>query len=151
MKSRAEHGRLVNIGVAAQLSGVSAKMIRHYEGLGLLPEPPRTEAGYRLFSADTVHTLRFIDRARDLGFGMADIAQLLDLWRNRRRSSAAVRKLAQAHVDALQARIDAMESMKRTLSGLVAQCHGDKRAACPLLDALAGVPSAPESCHPAPG
>lgn len=151
MKSRAEHGRLVNIGEAAQLSGVSAKMIRHYEGLGLLPEPPRTEAGYRLFSADTVHTLRFIRRARDLGFGMADIAQLLDLWRNRRRSSAAVRKLAQAHVDALQARIDAMESMKRTLSGLVAQCHGDKRADCPILDDLAGVPSAPESCHPAPG
>lgn len=150
MKSRVESDP-VNIGEAARQSGVSAKMIRHYEGLGLLPEPPRTAAGYRLYTEDAVHTLRFIRRARDLGFGMADIGQLLDLWRNRRRTSAAVKKLATAHVESLQARIDAMESMKRTLNELVAQCHGDARAPCPILDDLAGEPSAAPGCHSVPG
>ena len=128
----------VNIGEASKLTGVSAKMIRHYEGLGLLPHPPRTESGYRLFDANAIHALHFIRRARDLGFGMADIAQLLDLWRNRRRSSASVKKLALTHVAALQARIEALETMKRTLSQLAEQCHGDERAACPILDDLAG-------------
>lgn len=128
----------VNIGEAARLTGVSAKMIRHYEGLGLVPHPPRTDAGYRVYDMDAVHTLHFIRRARDLGFGMADIGQLLDLWRNRRRSSASVKKLATRHVEALQARIDALQAMKRTLSQLAEQCHGDDRACCPILDDLAG-------------
>lgn len=142
----------VNIGQASKLTGVSAKMIRHYEGLGLLPPPPRTESGYRLFDANAIHALHFIRRARDLGFGMADIAQLLDLWRNRRRSSASVKKLALAHVDALQARIEAMSAMKRTLSQLAEQCHGDGRATCPILDDLANTsaPSAPAGCHSPP-
>jgi Cu(I)-responsive transcriptional regulator len=142
----------VNIGQASKLTGVSAKMIRHYEGLGLLPPPPRTDSGYRLFDANAIHALHFIRRARDLGFGMADIAQLLDLWRNRRRSSASVKKLALAHVDALQERIKALEAMKRTLSQLADQCHGDARAACPILDDLAGSgePSAPAQCHSHP-
>ncbi len=93
---------LRHIGEAARLTGVSPKMVRHYEGLGLLPSAPRTESGYRLYDEAALHTLRFIRRARDLGFGMADIAQLLDLWRNRRRASASVKKLATAHVAALQ-------------------------------------------------
>lgn len=137
MTSRPEALAPINIGEASKQTGVSAKMIRHYEGLGLLPAPPRTESGYRLYDADAVHTLHFIRRSRDLGFGMADIAQLLDLWRNRKRSSAAVKKLAMTHVAELQARIEALEAMKRTLSELAEQCHGDDRACCPILDDLA--------------
>lgn len=148
MKSRREASAVaaqaaaapVNIGEASRQTGVSAKMIRHYEGLGLLPAPPRTDSGYRLYGADALHTLHFIRRARDLGFSMADIAQLLDLWRNRRRASASVKKLALAHVDALQQRIEALESMKRTLAALAEQCHGDERACCPILDDLAAPP-----------
>lgn len=139
----------VNIGEASRLTGVSAKMIRHYEGLGLLPAPPRTESGYRRYDDDAVNTLHFIRRARDLGFSMADIGQLLDLWRNRRRSSAAVKKLAVQHVAALEARIEALEAMKRTLNDLAEQCHGDERACCPILDDLAGaqLPPAASSGH----
>lgn len=148
MKSRPD-ATPVNIGEASRLTGVSAKMIRHYEGLGLLPAPPRTESGYRRYDDDAVNTLHFIRRARDLGFSMADIGQLLDLWRNRRRSSAAVKKLAVQHVAALEARIEALEAMKRTLNGLAEQCHGDERACCPILDDLAGaqLPPAASSCH----
>lgn len=140
----------INIGEASKLTGVSAKMIRHYEGLGLLPPPPRSESGYRRYGSDAINTLHFIRRARDLGFGMADIAQLLDLWRNRRRSSASVKKLALTHVAALQERIEALEAMKRTLSELAEQCHGDERACCPILDDLAGAEPAPlakPACH----
>lgn len=129
----------VNIGQAARASGVSAKMIRHYESLGLLPPAPRTDAGYRLYGADALHSLRFIRRARDLGFGMAEIAELLDLWRNRRRTSAGVRRIAQAHVDDLARRIAGMQAMQRTLEHLVHCCHGDDRPQCPILDDLAGV------------
>ena len=128
---------LRHIGEASRLTGVSPKMLRHYEGLGLLPPAPRTDSGYRLYDDAALHTLRFIRRARDLGFGMADIAQLLDLWRNRRRSSATVKKMAQTQIDALQQRIDSMESMKRSLQDLVQQCHGDNRSACPILDDMA--------------
>lgn len=143
MKSRVENksdgaGGPVNIGEASRRTGVSAKMIRHYEGLGLLPHPPRTDSGYRRYDEGAIHTLHFIRRARDLGFVMADIGQLLDLWRNRRRASGTVKKLALAHVDALQQRIEAMEAMKRTLATLAEQCHGDERAHCPILDDLAG-------------
>ena len=129
--------QFMNIGEAAKAAGVSAKMIRHYEGLGLLPPAPRTDSGYRLYDDDALHTLHFIRRARDLGFGMADIAQLLDLWRNRRRASATVKKLALSHIDALQHRIDEMEAMKRTLQRLATECHGNDRPACPILDDLA--------------
>ena len=128
---------LRHIGEAARLTGVSPKMLRHYEGLGLLPPAPRTDSGYRLYDDAALHTLRFIRRARDLGFGMADIAQLLDLWRNRRRASASVKKLATAHVAALQQRIDELEAMKRTLSRLAAECQGNARSPCPILDDLA--------------
>ena len=125
-----------NIGEAASRSGVSAKMVRHYESLGLLPSVNRTESGYRQYSEKEVHTLRFIKRSRDLGFGMAEIAELLKLWQNRRRSSAEVRRIASRHVADLDQRIAEMEEMRRTLQHLIECCHGDQRPACPILDEL---------------
>lgn len=127
----------LNIGEAAKLSGVSAKMIRHYESLELLPRVNRTESGYRKYGMNEIHTLQFIRRSRDLGFSIAEIAELLDLWHNRRRASAAVKKVALKHVAELSARIEEMKAMKRTLEGLVASCHGDERPDCPILDDLA--------------
>ena len=126
----------VNIGVAASRSGVSAKMVRHYESLGLLPKVARTESGYRLYGDAEVHTLRFIRRARDLGFSMAEIAELLKLWQNRRRASADVKRIALTHVADLQRRIDEMEAMRRTLERLANCCHGDDRPDCPILEEL---------------
>ena len=128
----------VNIGEAARLSGVSAKMVRHYESLGLLPRVNRTDSGYRQYSEAEVHTLRFIKRARDLGFSMDEIAELVGLWQNRRRASGNVRKIAQKHADELAQRIEAMQSMQRTLRHLIHCCHGDDRPECPILDDLAG-------------
>jgi Cu(I)-responsive transcriptional regulator len=126
-----------NIGVAAERSGVSAKIVRHYESLGLLPAVVRTDAGYRQYGEREVHTLRFIRRARDLGFSMAEIEQLVKLWQNRRRSSADVKRIALAHVADLERRIDEMTAMKRTLERLAKSCHGDHRPDCPILDELA--------------
>jgi len=125
-----------NIGEAARRSGVSAKMVRHYESLGLLPSVHRTEAGYRQYGEREVHTLRFIRRARDLGFGMAEIAELLKLWQNRRRSSADVRRIASGHVEQLTKKMEEMETMRRTLQHLIHGCHGDSRPDCPILDEL---------------
>lgn len=127
----------MNIGQAAQASAVSAKMIRHYESLGLLPRAPRTDSGYRQYDESTVHTLRFIRRARDLGFGLEEIEKLLGLWRNRRRSSAEVKRIATEHAADLQRRIDEMRAMQRTLQQLAHCCHGDERPDCPILDDLA--------------
>ncbi len=127
----------MNIGQAATASAVSAKMIRHYEALGLLPKVPRTAAGYRQYDDASVHTLRFIRRARDLGFSIKEIAALLGLWRNRRRASADVKRIANDHVADLQRRIDEMQSMQRTLKQLAHSCHGDERPDCPILDDLA--------------
>lgn len=127
----------VNIGDAARLSGVSAKMVRHYESLGLLRPVARTDSGYRQYSAAEVHTLRFIKRSRDLGFSMAEIAELVGLWQNRRRASASVRKVAQKHADELAQRIEAMQEMQRTLQHLIHCCHGDERPECPILEDLA--------------
>ncbi len=126
----------LNIGQAAQRSGVSAKMVRHYESLGLLPKIARTDAGYRQYGDKEVHTLRFIRRARELGFSMAEIAQLLKLWQNRRRASADVKRIALAHAADLQRRIDEMTAMQRTLERLASCCHGDARPDCPILDEL---------------
>ena len=128
----------MNIGEAAAQSAVSAKMIRHYESLGLMPKVPRTEAGYQVYDEASVHTLRFIRRARDLGFSIKEITELLGLWRNRRRASADVKRIALAHADDLQRRIDEMQSMQRTLQHLAHCCHGDARPDCPILDDLAG-------------
>jgi Cu(I)-responsive transcriptional regulator len=127
-----------NIGEAARQSGVSAKMVRHYESLGLLPIVGRTEAGYRQYSDKQVHTLRFIKRSRDLGFSMAEIAQLLKLWQNRRRSSADVRRIAAVHIDELEQRMAQMEAMRKSLQHLVHCCHGNDRPDCPILDELGG-------------
>ncbi|QDL39542.1 Cu(I)-responsive transcriptional regulator [Rhodoferax sediminis] len=127
----------LNIGEAARFSGVSAKMLRHYESLGLLGRVARTDSGYRQYSAADVHTLRFIKRSRDLGFSMAEIGELVSLWRNRRRASASVKRIAQQHVHELTARIEAMQSMQRTLQNLLQHCHGDERPDCPILDDLA--------------
>jgi Cu(I)-responsive transcriptional regulator len=127
----------VNIGEAAARSGVSAKMIRHYESLGLVPGVNRTDAGYRQYTENTVHTLRFIRRARDLGFSMSEIAELLKLWQNKQRASADVKRIALAHAQDLHRRIEEMAAMKRTLERLADCCHGDHRPDCPILDELA--------------
>lgn len=125
-----------NIGQAAARSGVTTKMIRYYESMGLLPFVARTEAGYRLYGDNEVHTLRFIGRARNLGFGMDEIGELLKLWQNRHQSSADVRRIALAHIANLERRVSQMMSMKHTLEALAASCHGDERSACPILGEL---------------
>lgn len=127
----------VTIGEAARRSGVSPKMVRHYESLGLLPRIDRTEGGYRQYGEAEVHTLRFIKRARELGFSMEEIAELVSLWHNRRRASASVRRIAQKHAGDLAQRIAAMQAMQRTLEHLIHCCHGDERPDCPILDDLA--------------
>ena len=128
----------VAIGAAARASGVSAKMVRHYESLGLLGAVARTDAGYRQYTPADVHTLRFIKRARDLGFSMAEIAELVSLWHDRQRASADVKRIAQTHVAELEKRIQAMQDMRRTLQNLLHHCHGDERPDCPILDNLEG-------------
>jgi MerR family copper efflux transcriptional regulator len=133
----------VSIGEAARLSGISPRMVRHYEGLGLLGDVARTDSGYRQYSTADVHTLRFIKRSRDMGFSMEQVAELVGLWHNRRRTSASVKRVAQAHLSELEQRIAAMQSMQRTLAHLVHCCHGDQRPDCPILDDLAGIDDAP--------
>jgi len=128
----------VQIGQAAQQSGVSSKMIRHYESLGLLPPIHRSDGGYRLYSDNDIHTLRFIKRARDLGFSMDDIAELVNLWHNRQRSSAQVKKIADSHLQRLRERIAQLQAMERSLEQLTACCQGNERPDCPILDDLAG-------------
>ncbi len=128
----------VAIGTAARLSGVSAKMLRHYESLGLLAGVARTDSGYRQYSEADVRSLQFIKRSRDLGFSMAEISELVSLWHNRRRASASVKRIAQKHVEDLAQRIGAMQAMQRTLSNLMHHCQGDERPDCPILDDLAG-------------
>ena len=127
----------MNIGQAARASGVSAKMIRHYESLGLIAAPARTEAGYRVYGDREVHLLRFIRHARDLGFSLAQTAELLGLWQDRPRPSRQVRALAQTHLTELDAKLAELQAMRATLAQLVACCHGDERPDCPILDTLA--------------
>ncbi len=129
----------MNIGEAAGLAVVTPKMVRHYESLGLLPKVHRTESGYRIYTAREVHTLRFIKRSRDLGFSMAEIAELVKLWQDRRRPSSSVKKMASAHLEELDRKIKEMESMRKTLRHLVHCCNGDDRPDCPILDDLGGV------------
>ena len=128
----------VNIGDAAKASGVSAKMVRHYEDIGLIPKASRTESGYRVYSESDVHMLRFIRRARNLGFSVKRIEDLLGLWRNRRRESGKVKALALEHMAELDARIREMTEMRRTLEHLAGKCHGDDRPDCPILEDLSG-------------
>jgi len=128
----------MNIGQAARASGITAKMIRHYESVGLLPPATRSDTGYRQYGEREVHVLRFIRRARDLGFSIKDISGLLSLWHDRQRPSRQVKALAQAHMQQLQRKIDELQSMRQTLEKLVQCCQGDERPDCPILQDLAG-------------
>lgn len=129
---------MMNIGQAAAASGVTAKMIRHYEALGLVKAPRRTASNYRTYAENEVHVLRFIKRARSLGFSMAEIKELLGLWHNKARSSAAVKRIARSHIDELERKIAELQSMVKTLQHLAGHCHGDARPECPIIDELAG-------------
>lgn len=126
----------MNIGEAAAASGVSAKMIRHYEQIGLLPAAPRTDAGYRQYGAREVGMLRFIRHGRALGFALEQIRALLDLWQDRQRSSRQVKALAQAHLAELDAKLAELRAVKATLEHLVHCCHGDDRPDCPIIESL---------------
>ena len=139
----------MNIGEASRASGVSAKMIRYYESIGLIADAARSEAGYRLYGTGDVETLRFIRRARDLGFQVADMTALLALWRDKSRESAEVKQIALGHVADIERRIRELEGMARTLRHLAGSCHGDARPDCPILDDLADGIEAP--AVPAPG
>ena len=135
------------IGRAAEESGVSAKMIRHYESLRLLRPDRRGSSGYRIYAEADIHTLRFIRRARDLGFSIRQIEELLGLWRNRRRASSEVRRVARQHLEELQQKIQELERMRRALESLVEHCHGDSRPECPILDDLAAPVARQEDGH----
>jgi len=126
----------MNIGEAAKASGVSAKMIRHYEEAGLIPAATRTESNYRVYSTNDVAMLHFIKQARRLGFAMKQIALLLSLWQDRRRSSREVKALAREHVDELNLRIRELTEMRDTLDNLVKHCRGDSRPECPILEGI---------------
>ncbi|MFO1452805.1 MAG: Cu(I)-responsive transcriptional regulator [Lysobacterales bacterium] len=128
---------LHNIGQAAALTGVSAKMIRHYESIGLTRPSGRTFANYRLYNDADVHRLRFIKRGRSLGFSIKQIESLLALWDNPQRASAEVKQLARSHAAELAEKISELQAMQRTLERLAKQCHGDHRPSCPILDDLA--------------
>ncbi|MEG0405797.1 MAG: Cu(I)-responsive transcriptional regulator [Acinetobacter sp.] len=126
----------MNIGKVSQASGVTAKMIRYYEQIGLIPAAGRSNAGYRSYSDNDVERLKFIKRSRELGFSVAEITDLLDLWNNRNRQSADVKQLAQAHIHKLEERIQDLQQMAQTLQTLVDCCAGDHRPDCPILEGL---------------
>jgi len=129
-------GGRMNIGEAAEASGVTAKMIRHYESIGVIPKAGRSLSGYRIYTENEVHVLRFLRHARSLGFSMGEIKQLLLLWRGR-RSSKEVKRLATAHVAQLEAKIAEMRAIVNALDHLATHCHGDERPECPILEGIA--------------
>ena len=128
---------LYNIGEAAVASGVTAKMIRHYEEGGLIPKASRTQSGYRLYNDKDVHMLRFIRHARNLGFSIKRIEELLDLWRDQDRESKHVKALAMEHIRELDAKVDELLSMKSELQKLIDSCQGNNRPDCPIISRLA--------------
>ena len=130
----------MNIGQAAEASGVSAKMIRYYEQIGLIEPPARSQSGYRVYGEPNIHTLRFVRRARSLGFSVEETGSLLALWRDRSRASADVKTLALKHVAELEEKATALQAMAATLRHLASHCHGDTRPDCPILDKI-GSPS----------
>jgi len=132
---------MMNIGEASQASGVSAKMIRYYEEVGLIRAPARNQNGYRAYDKSNIHELKFIRRARDLGFTVEQISGLMHLWRDRSRASADVKRIALEHVEALESKTREIEEMANTLKHLAANCHGDGRPDCPIIENLA------EGCH----
>lgn len=133
----------INISQAAKATQLTPRMIRHYESIGLLPGTTRTAAGYRLFSEQDLHTLRFIQRARSLGFSIEQIGQLLALWQDRDRSSAVVKQLARHHLQELEDKIAGLQAMHQSLSELASCCLGDERPDCPILERLADTPLLP--------
>jgi MerR family copper efflux transcriptional regulator len=133
----------MNIGEAAAASGVSAKMIRYYESIGLIAPADRTESGYRVYSEADVHTLRFIRRARDLGFSVEQMTSLLALWQDRSRASAEVKRIALEHVGELERKMQELQGMADTLRHLARTCHGDGRPDCPILNDLSDGKAAP--------
>ena len=126
----------MNIGEASAACGITAKMIRHYESIGLIEAPPRTSAGYRVYSKADIHTLRFVKRARSLGFSIDETRALLGLWRDQNRASGEVKALALQHVRDLEAKAAGLQEMARTLWHLAKCCHGDDRPDCPILEDL---------------
>jgi MerR family copper efflux transcriptional regulator len=126
----------MNIGQAAKQSGLTAKMIRYYEGIGLLPAAGRSDSGYRQYSTQDLHTLAFIKRSRDLGFSLEEVGKLLQLWQDRQRASADVKALARDHIDELNRKIAELAGLRDTLQELVEHCHGDHRPDCPILKDL---------------
>ena len=132
----------MNIGQASKASGVSQRMIRHYEKIGLIPAPLRRDSGYRDYSSSDVERLRFVANARDLGFPIEEIGTLLSLWSDTHRSSAEVKALAVARAEELQRKAEALEAMRRSLLDLAERCHGDDRPSCPIIDALSGTTGA---------
>lgn len=138
----------MNIGEAASASGVSAKMIRYYEQIGLIPPASRTDSGYREYTDADVHMLRFVRRARDLGFPVPEIDELLNLWRDRSRRSADVKKIATAHIDSLRDKIDGLNQMVATLQDLARRCSGDGRPDCPILADLEDATEPPTTGSP---
>lgn len=127
----------MNIGQAAKNSGLSAKMIRYYESIGLLKAAHRSDSGYRLYGSEDLHTLAFIKRSRDLGFSLEEVAKLLTLWQDRQRASSDVKTLAREHITALDQKISELASLRDTLQELVEHCQGDHRPDCPILKDLA--------------
>jgi MerR family copper efflux transcriptional regulator len=126
----------MNIGQAAQSSGVSAKMIRHYEDIGLIKKASRSTSGYRVYSKNDLHILVFVRQARNLGFSIEQIRELLDLWQNKRRTSRKVKELALKHIQELNVRIKELQDIQQAISHLVNNCHGDDRPECPIIDSL---------------
>ena len=133
----------MKIGEASAASGISERMIRHYEKIGLMPEPMRRNSGYRDYDERDVHTLKFIGRARDLGFSLDEIGRLLELWHDRSRASADVKALALARAKELRRKEKTLHEMRRSLEHLAASCHGDERPECPILGGLEGSPVRP--------
>ncbi|AZS79829.1 Cu(I)-responsive transcriptional regulator [Achromobacter spanius] len=126
----------MNIGEAAKSSGISAKMIRYYESIGLIGPATRTDSGYRVYTDQDLHTLRFVRRARDLGFSVEQMNELLALWKDRSRASADVKRIALEHVEELERKAEALRDMAATLKHLAQNCHGDDRPNCPILENL---------------
>lgn len=137
----------MKIGEAADRSGISAKMIRYYEATGLIRPAERSSSNYRDYSDKEVHELRFIRRARDLGFSVAEIGGLLDLWRDRGRKSSEVKHFVREHTDRLREKIEQLDAMARTLGALAEQCAGDERPECPIIESLEGTRAAPRAGH----